>query len=168
MAELEVENKKAEVKAAEVAQVTEACVEQKNTITIEKADAQAQLAAALPALEKAKSAVNSIKQSDIVELKKFGNNALDTCRLIMDTVNILFQDPLIPVTYKEMTILKQQNPFIADSFEEYSSKKFLGPLLQQLLTFSENEKDFINEETVELLEPYLLFKSPKGEEIFTP
>ena len=32
--------------------------------------------------------------------------------------------------------------------------------------FSEFEKDNINEETIELLEPYLTFKSPKGEDLF--
>lgn len=64
-------------------------MQQKNTITIEKEQADRELAAALPALEKAKQAVNSIKQADIVELKGT-RNATDTTRLIFDTVNILF------------------------------------------------------------------------------
>jgi dynein heavy chain len=64
-------------------------MEQKNTITIEKEQADKELAAALPALERAKSAVNSIKQPDIVELKGT-RNATDTTRLIFDTVNLLF------------------------------------------------------------------------------
>jgi len=34
------------------------------------------------------------------------------------------------------------------------------------LYFSEFEKDNINEETIELLEPYLTLKSPKGEDLF--
>ena len=58
---LDVENKKADIKSQEVNAVTEACMEQKNTITIEKEQADKELAAALPALERAKSAVNSIK-----------------------------------------------------------------------------------------------------------
>jgi dynein heavy chain len=36
LAELEIENKKADIKASEVAAVTEACIAQKETITIEK------------------------------------------------------------------------------------------------------------------------------------
>lgn len=64
-------------------------MEQKNTITIEKEQADKELAAALPALERAKSAVNSIKQPDIVELKGT-RNATDTTRLIFDAVNLLF------------------------------------------------------------------------------
>lgn len=35
------------------------------------------------------------------------------------------------------------------------------------MNFSNNDKDFINEETIELLEPYLTLKTPKGEELFT-
>jgi len=35
-------------------------------------------------------------------------------------------------------------------------------LLDKLLKFSANEKDFISEETIELLEPYLLVKAPDG------
>jgi dynein heavy chain len=44
----------------------------------------------------------------------------------------------------------------------------LGPLLDKLLKFSANEKDFISEETIELLEPYLTVKAPDGQELFTP
>jgi len=40
--------------------------------------------------------------------------------------------------------------------------------LKELLEFSRDEKDSINEETIELLEPYLTIKSPKGDEIFVP
>jgi hypothetical protein len=35
-----------------------------------------------------------------------------------------------------------------------------------LIAFSENEKDFINEETIEFLDPYLTLKSPKGDKLF--
>lgn len=63
-------------------------------------------------------------------------------------------------------MLKQECPFIQDSYDDYSSKRLQGPLLKELLYFSEFEKDNINEETIELLEPYLTFKSPKGEDLF--
>ena len=162
---LDVENKKADIKSQEVNAVTEACMEQKNTITIEKEQADKELAAALPALERAKSAVNSIKQPDIVELKGT-RNATDTTRLIFDTVNLLFQETLVPVTPKNYNMLKQECPFIQDSYDDYSSKRLQGPLLKELLYFSEFEKDNINEETIELLEPYLTLKSPKGEDLF--
>jgi len=63
-------------------------------------------------------------------------------------------------------MLKQLTPFIADSYDEWTSKKLQGPLLKQLIEFSDNDKDFINEETIELLEPYLTLKTPKNEELF--
>ncbi len=64
-------------------------------------------------------------------------------------------------------MMKQMTPFIADSYDEFTSKKLQGPFLQKLLEFSENDKDFINEETIELLEPYLTLKGSKtGEDLF--
>jgi dynein heavy chain len=37
-----------------------------------------------------------------------------------------------------------------------------------LKEFSNNDKDNINEETIELLEPYLTSKCPDGQEMFSP
>jgi len=172
LSELEIENKKADIKASEVAAVTDACIAQKNVITIEKEQADKELAAAMPALEKAKEAVASIKPADIVELKGT-RNATDTTRLIFDTVNILFQDSLNPVGPRDYNMIKAVTPFIQDSYDDHTSRKLQGPLLKQLIDFSDNEKDNINEETIELLEPYLTVKTPPkdgkdGEKLFTP
>lgn len=38
--------------------------------------------------------------------------------------------------------------------------------MNNLFDFSANDKDNINEETVELLEPYLTLKAPSGDEVF--
>jgi len=172
LSELEIENKKADIKASEVAAVTDACIAQKNVITIEKEQADKELAAAMPALEKAKDAVASIKPADIVELKGT-RNATDTTRLIFDTVNILFQDSMNPVGPRDYNMIKAVTPFIQDSYDDHTSRKLQGPLLKQLIDFSDNEKDNINEETIELLEPYLTVKTPPkdgkdGEKLFTP
>jgi hypothetical protein len=35
------------------------------------------------------------------------------------------------------------------------------------MDFSNNDKNSINEETIELLEPYLLLQTPDGREVFT-
>jgi hypothetical protein len=43
----------------------------------------------MPALEKAKKAVDSIKPADINELRQM-RNATDTCKLIFDAVQLLF------------------------------------------------------------------------------
>jgi dynein heavy chain, axonemal len=95
-------------------------------------------------------------------------NAVDTTRLILDTVNILFQKPLIPVVPKSLGILKQEIPFIADSFDEFTKSTLTNQnFLNNLFDFSTNDKDNINEETVELLEPYLTLKAPSGDDVFT-
>jgi len=95
-------------------------------------------------------------------------NAVDTTRLIFDTVNLLFLEPLDPVTPKSYKMLKQECPFICDSYDAHTGKQLQGPLLQKLLNFSQNEKDNISEETIELLEPYLTVKAPDGQDLFTP
>jgi dynein heavy chain, axonemal len=75
---------------------------------------------------------------------------------------------MVPVTSRDWTMLKTQTSFVSDSYDEFTSKKFQGAFLKMLYEFSEKEKDNINEETIELLEPYLTLKNPKGEELFAP
>jgi dynein heavy chain len=95
-------------------------------------------------------------------------NAVDTTRLILDTINLLFIKPLVPVTQKSLNILKQEIPFLADSFDEFTKLTLINQnFLNNLMDFSQNEKDNINEETVELLEPYLTLRAPSGDEVFT-
>ena len=122
----------------------------------------------MPYLRKAEAAVDSIKPKDITELKGV-RNAVDTTRLILDTVNLLLLLPMVTVIQKNMYIMKQDIPFIADSFEEYAKNTLTNQnFLKNLLDFSVNEKDNINEETIELLEPYLTLKIPStGEDAFT-
>lgn len=63
--------------------------------------------------------------------------------------------PLVPVSVKEFTIQKKAVNFIADSNEEFTYDLFLQNLLGLLNDFGANDKDLINEETIELLAPYL-------------
>jgi len=70
-------------------------------------------------LKKAESAVDMIKPKDIGELKT-SNKPVDTTKLIMDTIHILFQrhlDPVKPKADGGMVILKQVTPFVADSYD---------------------------------------------------
>ena len=130
--DLEIENKKADIKSKEVAAVTDACMEQKANILVERAAAEKDLAVALPYLKKAEGAVQSIKSGDITELKGT-RNATDTTRLIFDTVNILFQEPLIPVGTKLYKMIKQETLFVEDSYDQWTQKQLLGNLLEKLL-----------------------------------
>ena len=93
--------------------------------------------------------------------------AVDTTRLILDTVNLLFQQPMVSVQPKNLFILKQDIPFLADSFDEYAKSTMINQkFLANLMDFSNYEKDNINEETIELLEPYLTLKAPSGDDVF--
>jgi dynein heavy chain, axonemal len=125
------------------------------------------LAVALPFLKRAEQAVDSIKPASINELSGM-NNAVDTTRLIMDTIHILFQRSLDPVKPRSLTILKTDIPFICDSFDNHSKMTLKSSVfLKDLLDFSNNDKDNINEETIELLEPYINLCTPDGREVFT-
>ena len=158
--EVEIENKKAKEKSDEVEKVANNCINQKEQIATEKEAANRDLENALPFLERAKEAVNSIKPGDITELKGM-RNAVATTRVILDTVHILFQRPLDPVKPKAMNILKTDIPFVGDSFDTHTKNTLSSAnFLKDLLDFSANDKDNINEETIELLAPYLTLTTP--------
>ena len=103
--ELEIENRKARAKEEEVSQVKVRCVAQRNQIMQEKEEADRDLQIAIPFLRRAEQAVDSIKPKDITELKGV-RNAVDTTRLILDTINIILQKPLVTVVPKNMYIMK--------------------------------------------------------------
>jgi dynein heavy chain len=85
----------------------------------------------------------------------------------MDTIHILFQRSLDSVKPRSLVILKQEIPFINDSFDNHCKGTLKSNnFLKDLIEFSNNEKDNINEETIELLEPYLTLRTPKDEEVF--
>jgi dynein heavy chain len=124
-------------------------------------------------LKKAESAVDMIKPKDIGELKT-SNKPVDTTKLIMDTIHILFQrhlDPVKPKADGGMLILKVNTPFVADSYDGTAGTKTTlssAKFLTDLLDFSNLEKDNINEETIELLHPYLTLRTQDDREIYTP
>jgi len=101
---------------------------------------------------------------------KTNKNPVPTARLILDTLHILFQKGLEPVKPCTMVIAKKEIPFIQDSNDKYTKITLNSTsFLNDLLKFSVEEKDNINEETIELLEPYLTLKFPDtGEDIFVP
>jgi len=108
----------------------------------------------MPFVEAAEKALSGIKANDITELKSM-KKLHDVGKIILDAVQILFMGPMVPITSKEFAIQKKSVMFIADSNEEYTGELFLGNLLGMLSDFGANDKDLINEETIELLAPYL-------------
>jgi dynein heavy chain len=149
------ETAKAEKKAAEVGVQKEECLAKKATIEGEQELANRDLQAAMPFVYEAESAAKSIKQADITELKTMKSPS-DIIRLIMDGVLILFMCPICSVKPEKKTMNKQEVDFIHDSYDEFgkpvmSDMKFLP----NLIDFNSKKRDDINDETCELLLPYL-------------
>ncbi|KAL5262750.1 hypothetical protein ACHWQZ_G008223 [Mnemiopsis leidyi] len=115
-------------------------------ISKDKSIASTKLAAAEPALLEAERALSTIKAADIATVRKLGKPPHLIMR-IMDCVLLLFQKPLSKI------LMDADKPgFIVTSWGD--ALKLMGDtkFLNNLLTFP---KDTINDEVVELLEPYL-------------
>ncbi|PKU47169.1 dynein heavy chain axonemal [Limosa lapponica baueri] len=155
--ELALASVKADKVLAEVTESAEAAAKVKNEvqgvkdkaqtivdeIDLEKVKAETKLEAAKPALEEAEAALNTIKPTDIATVRKLAKPPHLIMR-IMDCCLLLFQKQVDPVT------MDPEKPCCKPSWGE-SLKLMSGPFLQSLQQFP---KDTINDETVELLQPY--------------
>jgi dynein heavy chain len=153
------EKVKADKKKDEVGIQAADCQAVADGINKEKAEAQVELDNALPFLYEAESACNSIQKKDIVDLKANGKPK-DIIKLTFDGLMIVQSKPVVPVSMKATEINKIEVSFCADSFDEYSRKDLSDiNFLNNLMYFANNEKDTLNDEICELLEPYL--RGPK-------
>uniref|UniRef100_A0A8C5TYT3 Dynein axonemal heavy chain 8 n=1 Tax=Malurus cyaneus samueli TaxID=2593467 RepID=A0A8C5TYT3_9PASS len=114
-----------------------------DAIDIEKQEAENKLEAAKPALEEAEEALKTIRPEDIATVRKLAKPPHLIMR-IMDCCLLLFQKKLDQVT------MDPEKPCCKPSWGE-SLKLMSGPFLNNLRNFA---RDTINDETVELVQPY--------------
>jgi len=149
------EKAKAEKKADEVGIQKRECEQKANAIQCDKEEANVQLNNALPFLHDATTACQSIRDKDIIELKQT-TKPVDIVRLTFDGILILRSFRVVEVRQEDKLINRITSSFIHDSFDEYG-KSMLADFnfLKHLKQFAENDRDIINDETCELLQPYL-------------
>lgn len=163
---LEKSSMEAKKEADAVAKIKEACEADAERISGEKADAEEDLAKAQPFVDEAERAVGSIRPNDLNELKKLGKPS-DIIKLIFDCVSLLKMEKLTRVDHQEVTLGvgkdKKTFMFLKDSYPIVKAGMLIDArFLQNIFSFSKYEKDFINDETVELMAPYLALEG------FTP
>ena len=134
----------AEKVKAEVQKVKDRAQGVADVISADKQVAEAKLEKARPALEMAEAALQTIKAADIATVRKLGKPPHLIMR-IMDCVLLLFQ--------KRLNLFAQdpEKPGPAPSWAESLKLMSQTGFLQALQNFP---KDTINDETVELMQPY--------------
>eukprot|EP00916_Digyalum_oweni_P009684 GHVL01016321.1.p1 GENE.GHVL01016321.1~~GHVL01016321.1.p1 ORF type:complete len:1870 (+),score=456.95 GHVL01016321.1:3343-8952(+) len=159
MTEVQAKTAKAEKKKIEVAAEKADCLKNKEEIENDKEIANKDLEAALPFLREAEEAANSISQKDVTELKSMKSPS-EIIKLVFDGVLILQMKSVVAIKSEKKTINKQEVDFVHDSFDEYAKPMLCDArFMTSLFEFSSNEKDNINDETCELLEPYLALEN---------
>jgi len=137
----------AEKEKAKVSVIVDQVTKKAAEIALVKDDAERDLAAAKPALDAALNALNSITQKDIVGLKAL-KNPPDVVKRIFDCVLLLrYMSVLEKVTWQDV----KGAMVLLGNYE--AAVRMMGDMafLDKLVNFP---KEQINDETVELLEPY--------------
>ncbi|CUG94317.1 dynein heavy chain, putative [Bodo saltans] len=149
--EIEVRSAEAEKKRQEVELVKEGVARDAAIVAKGEGEAKKDLAAAEPTLLEAIESLNSLTPADFTTLKKLANPPA-LIKRIFDGVAILLHRPL-GVCGAELV---KGALWPADSWD-VSGKALAGDsdTLNQLRVFGDKKKDLINEETCELLLPYL-------------
>jgi len=148
------EKSKADKKAEQVNGQKAECQAEADKINNEKAEAQVELDKSLPYLRDAEQACNSIKKNDVVEIRA-NKQPVDVIKLTFDGLQILQNKKIVEVKMEDKKINNIVCTFLHDSYHEYAVKDLDMNFLKNILDFAANEKDNINDETCELLEPYL-------------
>jgi dynein heavy chain len=160
---LEVSSMEAKQEGEQVAKIKTKCEDDAKRIAGEKAACEVDLAKAQPLVDEANNALSGINNTDINNLKA-NKKPVDILQLVVDGCCILLMQPMNPVIAKTLTISKQEVPFIQPSYKDSTGNLSSGPgylclansdFLKWLAEFGAIGKDEINEETIELMCPYM-------------
>lgn len=155
LASLEVSSAEAKRESDKVTTIKNKCMADRERISGEKAVCLRELAKSQPYVDEAEAAIKSIKAEHINEVKRFANPAV-IIQLVFDGILILFKLQLYPVKPATLNIAKTDIPFFEPSFRPYGVALMnQSDFLKQVLEFGEFGKDKMNEETVELVTPYV-------------
>jgi dynein heavy chain len=149
--EIEARTAEAEVKRQEVQRVKDKVDADARIVEAGEAEAKRDLMEAEPALNRAVQALKSITAQDFVTLKKLTSPPA-LIKRIFDGVAVLLHQPL---ALPGAEVVKNK-VWISDSWDVSGKSLASDPkTLVTLIDFGERKKDRINEETCELLLPYL-------------
>ena len=100
-----------------------------------------------------------IKPNDLNEVKKLGKPS-DIIKLVFDLVGLLKMEKMVKTETAEITMgigkEKRTFGFIKDSFKNMQGGMLAdSSFLKNIFYFSKYEKDMINDETIEFMQPYL-------------
>jgi dynein heavy chain len=142
-----------------VASIEASCAAEAARIKVKVKGAQDDLVAASPHLSRAELAVNSIGSDDVRELKTL-QKPNDIIKLVFDCIALLRMEKMLAISTTEVTVGigrdRRTLPFIQDSFKLIQAGMLSNDrFLRELSHFNEHRRDTINEETAELVAPYL-------------
>eukprot|EP00940_MAST-03C_sp_MAST-3C-sp2_P000013 g13.t1 len=125
----------------------------------EEAKVKKDLEDAMPHVKIAQDAVESIEPKEVHQTRKMPNPN-DMVKLVLDCMLLLLNKPIKSVETAEVTLGfgmdRTKATFLADSYL-MARRGILAEktFLRDLFTFAEEGRDHVNDETLELLEPYL-------------
>jgi hypothetical protein len=122
----------------------------------------------MQALEKSADITERISVSDLKDLAQIKKPG-DTQKILMDAVQILMRKPLRnDGKTKTYNIMNHDFTFYQDSYSDHTRNLLADPktFVNDLKDFTLENKDSLDEETIELLQPYFELLAPNGEPIF--
>jgi dynein heavy chain len=153
---VEVGSKAADIELTAANEIAVKCAETAAEIQEETNKANKELEGAMPFVRAAEKAASSITKADVGTITKLGKPP-DLIKRIMDCVLLLFQKGLDQVTMTTIKVGKDEfEMFVMDSYDTRAKKVMSdSSFINDLFDFAVSKKDLINDETIELLDPYL-------------